>query len=501
MRGPEVEMVGDLSDRSILDVLQELHFRRATGALEVDGGEHKRRLFLRDGSLYLAGSHPLARRLGDLVKALGERSNAAGAAASRTRGLDLVQRMAQVISEWRQGKFRFIEDPSALAADLVGPLPTRRLLMLGATIGATPGDLASRLGGALVHLVAVAAKEVPEDPADLLGLGPEEQFLLERLRQPMTLEKVALASPLDGEATLRRLAQLLAARLIRVLERADPAAESSASLDATLSERFSARFERDLKENPLELSQEDFKTRVTELLARLGAMNFYELLDVDPGAAAELVQSKYETLARQVHPANEEAYGLTGLKPMLALLFERATQGYLVLSDSERRRQYNESHAIDIAALRVSGVERDAEAKELARQHFDQAQALVARGEFHFAVELLQLASKLDRRSEYLLALAYVQAKNPKWLPRAINTCRAALELEPHNAEVRYQLGQIYEQLGEPERARAQYTAAAREDPTHVQANAKMRMLSSAKPARPEDEGGLFSRIFRRRDG
>lgn len=493
--------MGDLSDRSILEVLQELHFRRATGVLEVDGGEHKRRLFLRDGSLYLAGSHPLARRLGDLVKALGERSNAAGAAESRARGLALVQRMAQVISEWHQGTFRFLEDPSALAPDLVGPLPTRRLLMLGATIGATPEDLASRLGGAQVHLVAVAAKEEAEDPADLLGLGPEEQFLLERLRQPMTLEKVAFASPLDREATLRRLAQLLAARLIRVLEHADPATKSSASLDATLCQRFSARFERDLKENPLELSQEDFKTRVTELLARLGAMNFYELLDVDPGAAAELVQSKYETLARQVHPANEEAYGLTGLKPMLSLLFERATQGYLVLSDSARRRQYNETHAVDIAALRVTGVERDTEAKELARQHFDQAQALVARGEFHFAVELLELAAKLDRRSEYLLALAHVEAKNPKWLPRAVNTCRAALELEPHNAEVRYQLGEIYEQLGEPERARAQYTAAAREDPTHVQANAKMRMLGSSKPARPEDEGGLFSRIFRRRDG
>ena len=98
MRSPAGEMMGDLSDRSILEVLQELHFRRATGVLEVDGGEHKRRLFLRDGSLYLAGSHPLARRLGDLVKALGERSNTAGAAESRARGLALVQRMAQVIA-------------------------------------------------------------------------------------------------------------------------------------------------------------------------------------------------------------------------------------------------------------------------------------------------------------------------------------------------------------------------------------------------------------------
>ncbi len=501
MRGAGSELMGDLAERSILEVLQELHFRRATGILEVDGGEHKRRLILRDGSLYLVGSHPLARRLGDLVRALGERSNQAGAAEARARGLDLVQRMAQVISEWRQGKFRFLEDPSALAADLVGPLPTRRLLMLGATVGATAEDLAAQLGGPQAHLVAVAAKDEAADPADLLGLGPEEQFLLERLRQPMTVENVSSESPLDRDATLRRLAQLLAARRIRVVERADPGAKSSVSLDAALLQRFSERFERDLKENPLELSQEELKSRVTELLARLGAMNFYELLDVDPSAAVELVQAKYETLARQVHPANEEAYGLTGLKPMLAMLFERATQGYLVLSDAERRRQYNETHAIDIAASKVTGVERDTEAKDLARQHFDQAQVLISRGEFHFAVELLQLAAKLDRRAEYYLTLARVQLKNPQWLSRAVTSCRVALELEPHNAEVRYQLGEIYEQLGEPERARAQYTAAAREDPTHVQANAKVRMLGSSKSARTEDDGGLFSRIFRRRDG
>jgi tetratricopeptide (TPR) repeat protein len=493
-------MIGDLSERSILTVLQEVHFRRLTGILEVDGGEQKRRLFLRDGSLYLAGSHPLARRLGDLVKSLLDQSPSAVAAESRARGLDLVSRMAQVIAEWRQGKFRFVEDPTVLVADLVGPLPTRRLLMVGATIGATLDELTSRLGGEQIHLVAVPAGDEPEDPEDLLGLGPEEHFLLERLRQPMTLGSIVAESPLDREGTVQRLAQLLAARQIRVLERADPRERSGAALDATLIQRLSSRFERDLRDEPLELSAEEFRTGVAELLAKVGAMNFYELLDVDTSSSVDLVQSKYEKLARRVHPANEKAYGLTGMKPMLTLLFERATQGYLVLSDPERRRRYNESQAIDLASSKVTGAQRDEEAKELARQHFDQAQVLVARGDFHFAVELLQLAAGLDRRAEYLLALARVQSKNPKWLTRAVDSCRAALELEPHNAEVRFQLGEIYEQLGQSERARAQFTAAAREDPGHVQANAKMRSYGTKTP-RQEEDSGLFSRIFRRRDG
>lgn len=501
MHGPAKELQGDLQTRAILDVLQELHYRRGTGVLEVDGGEHKRRLFLRDGSLYLAGTHPLARRLGELVGVLSDRSSSTAAADARARCLELVERMARVISEWRTGRFRFVEGPAALAVDLVGPLPTRRLLMVGCTIGATTADLVSRLGGERVHLVALPENASSEDPGDLLGLGPEEHFLLERLRQPMTLGEIIAESPLDREMTTQKLAQLLAARKVRILERADPAAVSAPPHDAALLQSLSKRFARNLKDEPLDLSQEAFRARVAELFAGVGAMNFYELLDVDSSATAEVVQSRYEALARQVHPDNEAAYGLTGLKAMLELLFERATQGYLVLSDPERRRKYNQSQAIDLSSSQVTGAEREVESKDLARNYFDQAQALVARGDFHYAIELLQMAAKLDRRPDYYLALARVELKNPKWIPRAVDSCRAALELEPHNAEVRYLLGEIYELQGDLERARGQFTAAVREDPNHIQASAKLRILTQSKPARPEVEGGLFGRIFRRRDG
>lgn len=500
MRGQAGELRGDLREQPIFELLQNLHFRRATGVIEIDGGEHKRRLFLRGGSLYLAGTHPLARRLGELVKALSDRANPAAAAEARTRSIDLVERMARVIGEWRSGHFQFVEDPAALGGDLVGPLPTRRLLMIGSTVGSTPAELASRLGGDQALLVAEPGDETPESAGDILGLGPEEQFLLERLRQPMSLAAIVAESPFDREATQQRLAQLLAARRIRLPERGSSSASVGPQEEAALLQGLSSRFARNLREEPLALSQEEFRARVAELFAGLGAMNHYELLDVDPSSPVELVQSKYELVARQIHPANEAAYGLTGLKPMLELLFERATQGYLVLSDPERRRLYNLSQAIELSASQVTGAEREVESKDLARQYYDQAQALVAKGDFHYAIELLQLAGKLDRRAEYLLALARVEIKNPKWLERAVDTCRAALELEPHNAEVRFLLGEIYEQEGDLDRARAQYTAAAREDPNHLQAGAKLRNLNATRPARPDPESGLFGRIFRRRD-
>ncbi len=495
---------GSLAESSAAEVLRDLHFSRATGALEIDAGGQKRRLYLRDGNLYLAGSHPLARRLGEVVVRLRtdrhrDASHAAVGAVSaeaHRQCADLVQRMAAVISEWRQGSFQFQADPGALPTDLVGPLPTKRLLMTGATYSTGEEELARRLGGLEAQLVASA--RVDGDTDDL-GLTPEESFLLERLRQPMRLDQLLEESPVSRLEALRRLVQLRSVRLLRILGREESGPSTEEALDALMMQRFDERFARDLADRPLELAAEDLKRRTAGLLARLGGMDAYELLGLDPSASTDLVQASYEALARQVHPSNATRFGLPGMEPMLRMLFERATQSYLVLSEPDRRRRYNESQGISVAAARVSGSQREAEERSLGRQHFERALALAARGEFHFAIELLQLAAKIDPRAEYFLALARLQAKNPNWVRRAIDSCRAALEIDANHADVRFFLGELFEQIGELERARVQYSAAAREDPANTQAATKAKELAPQRDA-SRRSGGLFDRIFRRPD-
>lgn len=493
---------GDLAERGVPELLRELHFARATGTLEIDAGEQKRRLYLRAGELYLAGSHPLARRLGEVVERLVEAEHPGSGHAARNaetleahrRCYDLVQRMAGVIAEWRHGAFRFTASAEALPGDLVGPLPTKRLLMLGASQTADPGEWLLRLGGKEAELVAA---ERLDGDVDALGLTPEESYLLERLRQPMRVAQLLDESPLEESEALRRLVQLCAVRLIRKLGTEASPEPPQESLDAQMTTRFLARFERDLEEHPLELPVEELRRRTADLLARLGAMDAYELLGLEPSASTEIVQASYEALARQVHPSNAKRYGLEPLESMLKMLFERATQSYLVLADSDRRHRYNEAQGITVAAGRVTGSQREAEEKSLGRQHYEKALALASRGEFHFAIELLQIAAKIDPRAEYFLALGRIQAKNPKWLKRAVDSCRAALELEPRNGEVRVFLGELYEHLGDLDRARVQYSAAARDDPNNLQAAAKARDLlpQRGEARRP---GGLFDRIFRR---
>ena len=500
MDHPAGELSGDLATIPIVEVVQAIHSAGGTGTLEIDAAGQRRRLFFREGQLFLAATHHLARRLGELVRRLqepqrgGHATPTAAALEARSQTSDLVKRMAQVIAEWRQGNYRFDGEPGGLPQELAGPLPTLRLIMLGSILGADEAALIARLGGFSSQLVA---RESPPE-LDALGLAPEEIYLVERLSQPMTVQAVLSESPVPRLETLQKLVQLKVAAQVRILGRADSGARVPPTLNAELVRKLDERFARDLRDEPLKLPVEEYRRRISDLIGRLGGMNAYELLDVETSASADSVQAKYEELARLTHPLNEANYGLTGLSPMLSLLFERATEAYLALSDPERRRRYNEDQEIDIKASTVTGARREVEQQQLARQYYEQALAMAARGDFHFAVELLGLAVKLDRKVDYFLALARLQAKNPKWAGRAVDTCRAALELDAHNPDVRYQLGELYEQLGDLDRARAQYTAAARENPNHAQAAAKLRHFSESAVARKG--GGLFDRLFGRRD-
>jgi Flp pilus assembly protein TadD len=133
----------------------------------------------------------------------------------------------------------------------------------------------------------------------------------------------------------------------------------------------------------------------------------------------------------------------------------------------------------------------------MARANYERGIAYAAASEFHFAVELLDQAVRADPRAEYWVALGRVQARNPNWRGRAIESYRAALELEPDNAEVRFALGLLYEQTEDPERARVQFAAVVRLNPAHAEAAERLAKLEPKRGGRTAG-GSLFDRIFRR---
>lgn len=490
------ELSGDLAERPVLEVLRALHERGASGVLEIDPAGHRRRLFFREGELHLPGGHPLARLLAGQLAEL--RREASGAReATRRQLFDLVERIVTVLLDWRRGEFRFFEGQGALPADLVGPLPTRRLIMIAATHGSDEAELARRLGGDSARLVAVApAAAARRDP---LGFAPEELFLLERLRVPMTVADLLRESPVPRPETTRRLAQLVATGLVQASSErgAAVAPEPAADPEAAVVQRLGERIARSLQDEPVTLEPEAHRARLADLLARIGGLNHYELLDLPTSATAEEVHAGYERLGRLAHPANASRLGLTSREEGLRLLFDRATRAYVALIDPERRRLYNQTELIELTTSPVSDSDRLQERRQVARQNYEKGIAYAAATEFHFAVELLEQAVRTDPRPEYWVALARVQARNPNWRGRAIESYRAALELEPDNAEVRFVLGQLYEQTEDADRARVQFAAVLRLDPAHAGAAERLAKLDPKRGGRSPG-GSLFDRIFRR---
>ncbi|KAB2965963.1 MAG: tetratricopeptide repeat protein [Thermoanaerobaculia bacterium] len=474
---------------SLLRILLGLRARRATGVLEIQAGGSSRRLFLVEGELHLPGGHPLAQRVAERLAAL---------RAQRGRPLDpedplheLVQRIGEVFSEWRPERWTFRAGLGALPTDLVGPLPTWRVLGVMAGAGLDDAEVERRLGDPEQRLVAVP---VAPDPTGL-GPTPEEALLLERLRLPMNVAEVLAGSPVPRPELARHLARLLALGAVRW---ADGAPEPEPAADREFVARIAERIERGLADQPLALSVEEQRARVADLLVRHGGLDHYELLGIPALARVEEVQVAFEELARLTHPVHATRLGLPAGERALRVLFEAAARAYETLMDPERRRRYNESQLIELPAGGPTGERREAERREVARAVFERAQAYAGAGELHNAILLLEQAVQTDPRSEYWAALARLQARNPSWSDRALASFRQAIQLDPNSADIRFGVGQLFEQLGDLERARAQYAAALRLNPGHLEANARMAEVSAARGEGKAGRGGLLSRFFRR---
>jgi tetratricopeptide (TPR) repeat protein len=206
------------------------------------------------------------------------------------------------------------------------------------------------------------------------------------------------------------------------------------------------------------------------------------------GASDEEIHLGFQRLARLVHPGHAAPLRLPAGERALWLLFERATDAYLTLSQPERRRRYNEG----LPRLPEGGgaAERPEEARRLARSYYERAQALIDAEDFHFAVELLKQAVHTHPRPEYYVLLGQVQARNPNWLRHARDSYWRAVEMGAAEPAVSVALGRICEELDEPEEARRHYEGVLARDPADPEARAGLARLPPATP--PPRRLGFF---------
>lgn len=192
---------------------------------------------------------------------------------------------------------------------------------------------------------------------------------------------------------------------------------------------FSERITRSLADRPLELGAEEHRERVAAMLREVGGATFYQLLSLGPTASPEKVHEGYERVARLVHPSHAPSLGLEGREGVLEVLFERATAAYVTLSHPGKRRDYDREIGPAGWPETATGKSRAEENRDRARGYFNRATAFAAKDDFHFAIELLREAVRIDPQAKYFVLLGDLQTRNQNWLRHAVESYARALEI------------------------------------------------------------------------
>ena len=469
---------GRLSDRSLISIVRSIFSGRRSGELRLEGDNNSERFYFQAGDLCLPVAHPLA--------------NAAATAPPR----QLARRLAAAWQLWTEGSYEFDEGQERRPDEWIDPLPTAQVLMEAAVDGRDDFQLLRQLGGQEREFVAVSSEGQAE-----LDLDTHEAFFLSRMEHPVSVKELLRQVELEQSEALQRLCRLEAAALIRPREEM-PEAAPEATFTHQLIERFGDRIRQELVRKPLELETEEHRKQLKELLERLGEMNHYELLKLGLGADSEAIHDAYMRLARLVHPAHSRRLGLAG-QGGLDLLFERATEAYLTLSDPERSRAYLD--LVDAAEVsdqhQPSAADRREELRKMAADKYRLATNFAAREDYFSAVQLLEQAVEIDAQPQYFALLGECQEKNPRWAERALSSYSQAVQLSRADPELRTRLAGCYEKLGRSERAKEEYEAALERMPGFPDAVAGLKRLK--KPEKPQREagGGWLEKLLSRFGG
>jgi tetratricopeptide (TPR) repeat protein len=214
----------------------------------------------------------------------------------------------------------------------------------------------------------------------------------------------------------------------------------------------------------------DLRREILILDARLDRTTHHELLGVGRGSTPEVARAAYLDRIKRFHPDRYAGRRLGTFRPRLERIARRLTEARDVLSNAERRAEYERITATpdDVVRLEVRRLEDELRAEER-RARLGRTNPLLARA---------SRVAELVRRGKEQLAAGRAD--------RAANDFATALALEPRHPEARA--------LGEEARKRA---AAARADEAWIEGSAaeaagrdalaleRYRQVLEASPAHP----------------
>ena len=194
--------------------------------------------------------------------------------------------------------------------------------------------------------------------------------------------------------------------------------------------------------------------------------NYYEIFGLRESAPFDEIKRAYHKIVREFHPDRYSYLDSDHLKSQLNTIFCFITEAYAILSDPEKKEQYDK--------LSYKTVQKTSNV-ELARIRFEEAKSEFSNSNFSQASELFGQAVYLDSsvaKYHYYYGLSLENLKRYKDAGRAL---QKALEIDPINADFLAELGYVYFNLGFLARAKSSFEKALRLSPSHKRAREGMR--------------------------
>ena len=236
-----------------------------------------------------------------------------------------------------------------------------------------------------------------------------------------------------------------------------------------------------------------FEREMKELLALAETGTYYQLLRMTSDSPRAQVRHSYYDLMRKFHP--DHHMDRAEWMPALHKLMEALTLAYKTLTDETTRRKYDEQ-------LAASGTftlgRHQSELQKTTEECMQKARECFKARNSGGAILWLRKAAEVEPNSaKYHALLARALSAVAPLRREAIEHFEKAVEIDPWNTTLRFQLAALYEEMKLPWRARPHYQKVLEIDANNTKAQERLRLLD----AEPGEDGmskqSFMDRILR----
>ena len=491
---------GPLSRRPAVAVIVQLLREKATGILTVTQDSSKRVITLQQGMVRFAQSNVRAETIGAAQIATGlikQTSFDRAVAVAKQQNIALHEALAaarvltpeQLRVALKQqtsdvcvaalgtfvGTYRFEQKP----VEAVSGVPDMRTSPVALVL-----EAAKRLGNP-----SAAKPWLEERATEKLNRSPEverEMFALKTFWPGEAVTPLATGGRSIGEvlarvkpAELPLLQYLCMAGLLTTLSSVPKVQAPAPSVDDDKGKAFTAQ-------------EQAARAALFAERDRLKDASHYLVLGVPRSASATDVKAAWLAAAKRFHSDAFSGLDIGSARRIAEDLFTRVNEANSVLSDANRRAEY------DVYLDRkAKGLPTDVGAILRAEGMFQRGEILFKSGRWEDAEGQFREAISLNHtEAEFHAFLGMAMFKRSGKPEEALPHVHKALEMDPRLQSGTIFLSQIYQAQGEVERAQSLLRKAIERDPDFAEAKDELRRLRS--PAAEQAKGGFLSRLLKK---